>query len=169
MDGAVVLLNADYTPLSVVKLRRAIKLIMKKKAVVVQATGKILENAEKTFSLVVPKVIRLVEYVKALARTAVVFTRRNVFIRDGHTCAYCGCKPEKLTLDHIIPVSRGGRSDFKNCVTACLPCNNRKDDRTPDEAGMKLKIKPKKPSVMEFVIQRMKSLGVTDEIDLGWS
>lgn len=161
------MLNADWTPLNVVQFRRALKLIIKNKAVVVKATEKLVYNAERTFSLFVPKIIRLVDYVKSLNRSIITFSRRNVLVRDRFTCAYCGKQGVSLTVDHVLPKSRGGKTDYENCVGACLECNCRKGDKTPDEAGMKLRVRPHKPTLIEFTVIRMKQLGIYEELDYG--
>jgi 5-methylcytosine-specific restriction endonuclease McrA len=80
----------------------------------------------------------------------VVLTRQNVFKRDKFACQYCG-SPKSLTLDHIIPRSKGGKTSWSNLVTACQPCNTRKGDRTPDQANLKLRSKPQKPTYMMFL------------------
>ncbi len=165
---SVVLLNADYTPLSVVKLRRAINLIVKKKAVAVEETTRIIQNAGCTFTLAVPRIIKLVEYVRQLGKVSIKPTKRNILLRDGYRCAYCGAEIgqaiTKLTLDHIIPESRGGKTSFENCVAACFVCNNKKDNRTPDEAGMALRVRPYKPSLIQLISLRMKNDGVSYSI-----
>jgi 5-methylcytosine-specific restriction endonuclease McrA len=96
--------------------------------------------------LVVPEVIRLTHYEK-MGERSVVFSRRNVFKRDKHTCQFCGDQPgpAELTIDHVLPKSRGGRSEWTNCVLACLACNARKANRTPAEARMTLRRVPRKP------------------------
>jgi 5-methylcytosine-specific restriction endonuclease McrA len=94
----------------------------------------------------VPRVLRLVTYVVTRWRfsSGPAWTRRGVLLRDGHRCAYCGCAA--TTVDHILPVSRGGRNTWLNTVAACDRCNQRKDDRTPAEAGMALRIVPPAPT-----------------------
>jgi len=98
------------------------------------------------FRLRVPEVITLTEYDRPPA-AAVTFNRRNIFKRDHYTCQYCGKQPggEELTLDHVIPRAQGGESRWDNCVLACLECNKRKADRTPEQAKMRLKHKPVQP------------------------
>jgi len=98
-------------------------------------------------SLVPPEVIVLTSYA-GIGQRSVVFSRKNLFKRDKYTCQYCGVQPgpEELTIDHVMPKSRGGGSTWENCVLACIECNKRKANRTPDEAGMKLKKTPKKPT-----------------------
>ena len=94
----------------------------------------------------VPEVIALTRYDK-VPRRSVAFTRRNLFERDRRMCQYCGCRPgtSELTIDHVMPRSRGGRSTWCNCVLACVPCNRRKADRTPAEARMRLRAEPVAP------------------------
>src|SRR5262249_25628141 len=98
------------------------------------------------FRLRVPEVITLTEYDKIPAN-AVTFSRRNIYKRDHHTCQFCGKQPgsEELTIDHVLPRSRGGTSTWENCVLACLDCNKRKADRTPQEAHMPLRKNPVRP------------------------
>ena len=93
-----------------------------------------------------PEVITLIECDR-VPRTTVTFSRRNLFRRDRWTCQYCGKRPESdgLTIDHVIPRSRGGVSRWDNCVLACAECNRRKANRTPAEAHMRLRNKPKAP------------------------
>lgn len=99
-----------------------------------------------TLKIAVPEIIRLTRYDK-LPKTDVKFTRKNIYEHYKHTCCYCGVKfsTHDLNLDHVMPKSRGGKSDWANIVTSCIECNSRKDNRTPEEAGMKLLIKPSKP------------------------
>ena len=94
----------------------------------------------------VPEVIHLVAYNK-IPKCRIPFSRRNLYKRDKNTCQYCGGKPgtEELSIDHIIPRSKGGKSTWTNCVLACVPCNAKKSNRTPEQAGMKLLKKPKEP------------------------
>ena len=94
----------------------------------------------------IPEVIVLTHY-DGMPRQTVVFTRRNIYKRDHNTCQYCGARPgtSELTIDHVMPRSRGGRSTWENCVLACVRCNRRKADRTPIEAGLHLLTTPAKP------------------------
>jgi 5-methylcytosine-specific restriction endonuclease McrA len=95
----------------------------------------------------VPEVVCLAHYDR-LPRMAVTFSRRNVAKRDHYTCQYCGHQPgfEEITIDHVLPRSQGGASSWTNCVAACLRCNARKADRTPDQAGMQLRRAPARPA-----------------------
>lgn len=94
----------------------------------------------------VPEVVTLTDYDK-LPVTHVAFSRRNLFKRDGYKCQYCGAhpRPDELTIDHIVPRSRGGESTWENCVLACMECNKRKADGTPDEKGLRLRSRPVRP------------------------
>jgi 5-methylcytosine-specific restriction endonuclease McrA len=95
----------------------------------------------------IPRVIQLVHYDRVPHRE-VRFTRRNIFYRDRNRCQYCGkvFVQRDLNLDHVVPLSRGGRSEWTNVVAACVPCNGRKGNRLPEEAGMRLIRRPKKPA-----------------------
>lgn len=97
--------------------------------------------------LVAPEVIVLTSYA-GMGERSVVFSRRNIFKRDRYTCQYCGVQPgpDSLTIDHVLPKSKGGTSTWENCTLACLECNKRKADKTPEKAGMVLRKVPKKPS-----------------------
>ena len=152
MSNGVLLLNASYEPLQVVSLRRAIVLLLKEKAEIVEADGAELHSG----SLVLPKpsVIRLVYYVKIPSRLHLPLTRKMVLARDNYTCQYCGRQFPKseLTIDHVIPKSRGGETTWDNVVVACRRCNQRKGNRTPKEAGMKLLREPYEPRYVAIVI-----------------
>ena len=95
----------------------------------------------------VPEVVTLTDYDR-LPAAAVSFSRRNIFKRDHYTCQYCGVQPggEELTIDHVVPRAQGGTSTWTNCVLACVACNKRKADRTPDQAGMRLRKQPIRPN-----------------------
>lgn len=99
------------------------------------------------FPLRAPEVISLTRYDR-LPRQIVTFNRRNLFKRDAYACQYCGTRPrrDELTIDHVMPKARGGVSSWENCVLACVECNNRKADRLPDEAGMRLRRRPVRPT-----------------------
>jgi 5-methylcytosine-specific restriction endonuclease McrA len=138
----VLVLNASYEAINVVSAKRAFTSVMKGIAVVEQPSDKTIRTGRLT--LHVPSVIRLLEYRRIPRRTRTL-SRKGILARDQHTCQYCldPQPPTKLTLDHIIPSSRGGPNTWENLVAACFSCNNRKGDRTPDEAGMPLLRYPK--------------------------
>lgn len=143
--GDVLVLNATYEPLSVVSVKRAIVLILKKKAELIETAKAVLRS--ESFSLPRPLVIRLMYYVKIPPRVSLPVTRRGVLSRDQYTCQYCGQTPPRkdLTVDHVLPRSRGGKTTWENVITACQKCNGRKGSRTPTEANMKLLSEPKRP------------------------
>jgi 5-methylcytosine-specific restriction endonuclease McrA len=101
--------------------------------------------------LKVPEVICLAHFDR-LPNTAVTFSRRNVAKRDHYTCQYCGAQPgaDSITIDHILPRSQGGASSWTNCAAACLACNARKGDRTPEQSGMRLRRRPVRPDWKPF-------------------
>ena len=136
----VLLLNASYEPLNICSWRRALVLIMKGKAEEIENNGYLIN---KYFHI--PTVIRLRNYV-AVPYKELPFNRKNVLHRDNHTCQYCGKKAVDLSIDHIIPRSKGGKSAWENVITACVKCNTKKADSTPNEAGMKLLKKPIRPA-----------------------
>jgi 5-methylcytosine-specific restriction endonuclease McrA len=129
----ILVLNADFVPLSVTSFKKGFKLTYKGKAEIVETVkDDVIHTA--TSSMLRPSVIRLLRYVVYPYRK-ITLTRQNVFKRDGNACVYCGSKKD-LTLDHVIPKSRGGRDSWENLVTCCQKCNAKKADRTPIEAGM---------------------------------
>lgn len=134
MSRALVL-NATFEPLSIVPARRAVCLLLDEKAEMVEADAREVIRSE---SLVVqiPAVVRLRYMVKAPRRRVAAVSRRAVFARDEYRCQYCGSRAD--SIDHVVPRSRGGRDVWDNLAAACRPCNTRKRDRTPDEAGMRL-------------------------------
>jgi 5-methylcytosine-specific restriction endonuclease McrA len=143
--SSVLVLNATFEPLSVVSVRRAVVLLLKEKAEIVEAAEAELRSEHITMPM--PLVIRLVYYVRIPYRVALPLTRRTVLARDHYTCQYCGKQPPRkdLTVDHILPRSRGGHTSWENVVTACQRCNGHKGSRTPEEANMKLLSRPVKP------------------------
>lgn len=151
MSKTVLVLNATYEPLSLVSVRRAIILLLREKAELVEATEQMLRSSR--LSMPVPLVIRLTYYVR-LPQRRVPPTRNGVMLRDAYTCQYCGAMPgrDQLTVDHVVPRSRGGVRSWQNLVTACKPCNHRKGNRTPEEAKMRLRRKPFEPTYMALVL-----------------
>jgi 5-methylcytosine-specific restriction endonuclease McrA len=141
----VVVLSRDYLPITWCDVRRAVALVYSKKAEIVTESGLFLRSVSSLFP--VPRVIRLLGRLVKHVQPKVTYTRRNVHIRDNYTCQYCGAR-EQLTLDHVQPVSRGGRSVWENVVTACSPCNARKGNKTPEEAQMPLHTQPRRPHLL---------------------
>ena len=145
-------LNATYEPLNIVSIQRAIVLLLKEKAEIVEA-AKAKVRAEH-LALDWPLVIRLVAFVPIPRRLPLPLSRRTVLARDFYTCQYCGAQPHKseLTVDHVIPRARGGTTAWENVVIACAPCNHRKGDRLPEEAQMTLRAKPARPRFVAIVL-----------------
>lgn len=143
-SGALIL-NSGYEPLQIVNWQRAIVLWLQARVEVLEFHEEFVHSVSASFPI--PSVIRLKTYIKPMKSSQVRFSRQNVFLRDKHTCQYCGKKSAEkfLTIDHVIPLSRGGRHDWINVVTACAKCNNKKGSQTPDEAHMPLSSKPHKP------------------------
>lgn len=143
----VLVLNASYEPLNITSWRRAVVLLLKGKAEQVEHNGKCVYAG---FPL--PTVIRLRYYVR-IPYKEIPLTRRNILERDRHTCQYCHYRGEQLTLDHVIPRSRGGGDTWENMVAACVRCNVKKGSRTPKEANMPLPYPPRRPySSLHFEI-----------------
>ena len=149
----VLVLNASYEPLNITNWRRAIVLLLKGKAEQLEHNGKYIYAG---FPL--PTVIRLRYYVRVPYKE-IPLTRRNILHRDSHSCQYCSYAGDDLTLDHVVPRSRGGGDTWENIVTACVRCNVRKGNRTPREANMLLRQTPRKPhsSLYFEVIRHLKS------------
>lgn len=156
-----ILLNADYTFLNVVDWKRAMCLLSKEKVQVLKYSERIVHTGEGVIKKI-PAVLKLIKLIRTLYRTRVPFSKRNVLIRDGFKCAYCQNEQRALTIDHIIPKSRGGLTSFENCVAACKPCNNRKGNQTPSESKMFLKTKAYQPTISEFLRLKVRKLGIND-------
>lgn len=152
MPRALVL-NATYEPLSVVSARRAVVLVLREKADLVEpAEG--LWHAER-LSVPVPSVIRLRTYIKVPYARRIPLSRRAVFVRDRHRCQYCGRAAENL--DHVLPRSRGGTHTWENVVACCRRCNHRKGNKTPSEAGLRLLRRPRAPRRHGWILVTMGS------------
>jgi 5-methylcytosine-specific restriction endonuclease McrA len=145
----VLVLNASYEPLNVCSLRRAHVLVYKGKAEVIEQLEKPLRSAVDTFPW--PHVIRLVAYVRVPRSVQRKISRRALFARDGWRCVYCGTTGGRLTLDHVVPRSRGGDSVWENVVTSCAPCNLRKGNRLLEEVKMELRSPPRPPAPVLFI------------------
>ena len=143
MSGVLVL-NYDYTPLNVTTIKRGFVLVDKGKAEIVKSDENPIVTGYKTY--VRPVIIRLLNYIKYQSRMMRA-NRTRIYKRDQHQCVYCGSNKD-LTLDHVIPKSRGGSNDWINLVTSCFKCNLKKGNRTPDEAKMAMKHKPFVPTLV---------------------
>src|SRR6266566_4893723 len=149
MGGRVLVLNATYEPINVCTVRRAVVLLLKEKAELIERGRHELHSESSTLAR--PVVIRLVTYVN-VPRDAHrrKITRRAVFARDSWTCQYCGSR-SNLTVDHVIPRSKGGASSWENIVASCAPCNRRKGNSLPRQVGMRLLKQPRTPSPHVFI------------------
>jgi 5-methylcytosine-specific restriction endonuclease McrA len=148
--GRVLVLNASYEPLNVCTVRRALVLLLKEKAEVLENGDGVLRS--ETMCLDRPEVIRLISFVKVprdIHRRRI--TRKAVLARDGWTCQYCGRTRPSLTVDHVIPRSRGGPSVWENIVASCAPCNRRKGNRLPREVEMHPRKSPRPPGPTVFI------------------
>ena len=135
----VLVLNASYEPLNICSWKRAIILIFKGKAEQVEHNGKVIHPRFQ-----IPTVIRLRNYIR-IPYKEIPLTRRNLMYRDQYKCQYCATKTASLTVDHVIPRSRGGTDAWENVVACCQRCNVKKGDRTPKEANMHLLKAPRMP------------------------
>lgn len=149
INQPVLVLNENYLPLNICKVRRAIVLVLIGKAEVVEnGRGEILSSSGKYET---PSVIRLIYLIRKQSHPRKM-TKLEIFNRDKHTCQYCGQECTELTLDHVIPRRRNGQHTWENIVAACIPCNRRKAGRTPVEAGMPLLKQPRAPGNIGFYV-----------------
>jgi len=148
MNAKVLLLNQNYEPVTVVSAKKAIILFILQKVEIIEKREQLVRS--QYMALPMPSVIRLTCYVK-VPRKGVELNRANLFRRDGYRCQYCGTRKGPLTIDHVVPKTRGGVDSWENLVSACVKCNNKKGDKMPDEAGMVLLKKPKRPSYLFFM------------------
>jgi hypothetical protein len=142
MSGVLVL-NSDYSPLNVTSLNRGFTLVYKGKAEVLKSADEPIVCGVKSF--VRPLIIRLLNYV-SFKRLRVRVNRQRIIKRDNHSCVYCGSKRD-LTIDHLIPKSKGGKNTWDNLVTCCISCNSKKGDKMLYETNMKLIKKPTEPTI----------------------
>ena len=149
MNAKVLILNQSYEPLTICNIKKAIILIYLGKAELILEDGrKNLRSVSGVYPW--PSIIRLSHFI-AIPYKKVVLTRKNILRRDSYKCSYCGRSDLPLTIDHVIPKARGGSDSWENLVCACTSCNNKKGDRTPDEANLNLLNKPFKPSHIMFI------------------
>lgn len=148
LKSQVLLLNQNYEPMSVTNAKKAIILLYLGKAEIIEKNSGYVRSVSTRFPL--PSVVRLTRFI-SMPRKRIVLSRKNIIKRDGHTCQYCGDRSNPVTIDHVIPRVRGGQDTWENLVCACLSCNNRKGDRTPEEAGFALAKKPQRPNFIFFI------------------
>jgi len=146
----VLILNQTFEPLQVCSARRAVVLLFTGKAERIEDSHRLLRSP--SIAVVVPSVIRLHRYIIRPARPAIAFTKKNILKRDSFTCQYCGRNGgERMTIDHVIPKSLGGRTVWENVVSACRMCNLRKANKRIEDAGMRLQRAPSKPLSMFYL------------------
>jgi 5-methylcytosine-specific restriction endonuclease McrA len=157
----VLVLNATYEPINVCAARRALVLVLKGVASAEEESRLVFRSPSRSFR--VPSVIRLLEY-RRIPFQGRALSRKNILMRDRNTCQFCArlLPASELTLDHIVPRSRGGESTWDNLVACCHPCNNRKGDRLLEEAGMKLLRRPRS-FTLHTSRQLMRMMGRKDE------
>ena len=147
LNRAVLVLNSNYAPMMVCTAKRAICLDVLNKIDVLANYEEKVNSPSITFNL--PSVIKIRDFVK-FDNLSVDLSRKNILSRDEHLCQYCGNKNLPLTIDHILPKGRGGQDSWENLITACKPCNQKKGNKTPEEANMQLKRKPKRPNRLHY-------------------
>jgi 5-methylcytosine-specific restriction endonuclease McrA len=145
----VLVLNSTYEPVNVCSTRRAIVLLLKGKAETVESGANLMRSERATIAI--PLVIRLQHFVRLPRSDSRRLSRRAILARDGFRCQYCG-STHHLTIDHIVPRSRGGHTSWDNVVTSCAPCNVRKGACLPSEVGMSPSRKPRPPLPGDFVL-----------------
>jgi 5-methylcytosine-specific restriction endonuclease McrA len=162
IQGQVLLLNgSSWEPLGLIGIPRAINLVLAGKALVVEESGRFIRTVRD--KLAVPSVIALKHYINVPRRQA-PWTRKGVLLRDNYTCIYCGIKPgmiqqgkiltrNSMTVDHILPRSKGGKDTWMNTACACPVCNHRKGDKLQHEAGMKMQWEPRRPRTNYVVLE----------------
>lgn len=160
MQKPVLVLNASYEPINICAARRAMVLVLKGVASAEEESMCMVHSARSAMKL--PTVIRLLEYRRIPHQTRAL-SRKNILMRDRFTCQYChrALPASELTLDHVIPRSRMGETSWENLVACCHRCNNRKGNRTPEEAGMKLARMPR-PFSLHTSRHIMRVLGKSD-------
>ncbi len=148
MKLKALVLNLDYTPITVCTVQRAFLLVFLNKAELVKTNSSLtFHTVDRTFSM--PSVIKLTRYVN-IPYKGVVLSRENVFKRDRFKCQYCGTSKE-LTLDHLIPKANGGKTSWNNLITACKKCNSQKGNSSLDEVGFQLAYRPFRPSYIMYL------------------
>jgi 5-methylcytosine-specific restriction endonuclease McrA len=148
MGRKVLVLNADYRALTVCSIYKAFLLVYMEKAEIINSVdNEYLRTVSAAYEM--PSVIRLNDYVRVPYKS-VMLNRHNIFKRDNYQCVYCGSRDD-LTLDHVVPRAKGGKTVWHNLVTACKKCNSRKGDSDPEDVGMKLPYAPYRPSYVVFL------------------
>ncbi len=147
LDRAVLVLNANYSPMMICTAKRAICMDYLDKVEVLVNYEEKVHSPSLSWDL--PSVVKIRDFIR-YDNLSVDLNRKNIIARDEYTCQYCGKSKSPLTIDHVIPKGKGGQDTWENLVVACKPCNQKKGDRTPDEAGMPLTRIPKRPNRLHY-------------------
>ena len=160
----VQVLNADYSFLHNITWQKAVTLLCKGKVEVVKESKRIISNFDKSVTIVLPMIVRVIKFVSRIYKNKVPYSKKGVFTRDRNTCQYCDTvlNTNKCTIDHVIPKAKGGKSSWTNCVTSCSACNNEKGDKDLNDTRFYLNRSPVKPLISDFL--RLKSLNVVVDI-----
>jgi 5-methylcytosine-specific restriction endonuclease McrA len=149
LNKRVLLLNQNYEPMSICSARKGIILMFLGKAQMVERYDSLMVRSVST-QMELPSILRLDRYIH-VPRKRILLSRKNIIKRDRHQCQYCGTKIKPLTVDHIIPKERGGKDRWENLVAACVDCNAKKGNHSPEEVNMNLLTTPKKPNYLYFI------------------
>jgi 5-methylcytosine-specific restriction endonuclease McrA len=149
LNAKVLILNQNYEPMSVINVKKAIVLLYLGKVELIEAHNH-LKVHSVSMAMPFPSIVRLSVYVHVPFKK-IILSRKNILRRDGYRCIYCGRGDVTLTVDHVVPLSRGGEDTWENLVCACVSCNNKKGDRTPEEAMLPLRRKPMRPNHVTFI------------------
>lgn len=152
---SILLLNGNWEPHDLISWRKAFSLI--KRGKVEQVSEEYITIRCPSQDILIPKTIRLTNMISNIYKQDVKYNKQSIFMRDNYTCGYCGKHISKPTIDHVLPKSLGGKDTFENTVTSCKICNNKKGNKTPEQANMILNIKPYKPTVSQFIRLKMKN------------
>jgi 5-methylcytosine-specific restriction endonuclease McrA len=153
----VILLDHNFNFLNIITIKKCVKLMVKEKVEVIKCTGK-----ELRCGFFLPSVIRLLKTINVSLTKKIPFSKQNIFVRDNYLCQYCGkeLNVKNATVDHIHPISRGGKNSYVNCVCSCKTCNQWKGDKLLSETKMVLRKTPDHPSFLEFMYLKAKTLGI---------
>jgi len=157
LNKQVLVLNQNYEPMSVCNTKKAIILIYLGKAEIIERREEEIRSIST--SIPCPSVVRLSMFIR-VPRKRIILSRKNIIKRDGHICQYCGKKDLPMTVDHIIPKVHGGTDSWENLVCACIKCNNKKGNNSPERSGMKLLRTPVRPTHLTFIRH---FIGIKDE------
>lgn len=159
LNKLVLVLNQNYEPMMTCNVKKALILIFLEKAEVIAKHDRLAVHTVN-HAYPFPSIVRLSRYIQTHSRK-VILSRKNIFKRDGYQCQYCGNRSRFLTVDHVIPKVRNGNDTWENLVTACVECNKYKGDKTPEQSGLALIRKPRRPSYLTFL--RMYTNGVDEK------